>query len=171
MALSIFVSSLIFALPAIAADKADLLVGMKILPLLAEKVTGPTTFAVIFDPANISSRHDAEGVKALLNGNFATPGDVKLIPVLVPVNNLVLLADSKIALLADGLSNYYEEIGRVAASKGILTMSTDLACVKADKCVIGIVSKPDVDIYYSKAAMDASHIVFSQIFTLLAKQI
>lgn len=50
-------------------------------------------------------------------------------------------------------------------------MSTDLGCVKANKCILGLVSKPSVDIYYSKSAADAAKITFSPAFTMLVKQI
>ncbi len=169
--LTVFALSLIVSMPSLAAtDKADLLVSMKILPLLAKKITGPTSFAIIYNPADTGSSEEAKGIKAILEGNFETPGNIKLISVLVPVNNLGLIADSRMAILTSGLKDYYEEISKISIGKNILTMSTDLACVRAGKCVIGIVSKPMVDIYYSKAAADTANIVFSQIFTLLAKQ-
>ncbi len=167
-----FLSSLVAPMPVEAmTDEADLLVGLKVLPLLTEKMTGTVMFAIIFDPDNASSKQEAESIKNILDGNFETPGNVKLSPFLVPVNNLDLAVGSKIAFITAGLSKYYDGIGRAAGNGKILTMSTDLACVEANKCVIGIISKPNVEIYYSKSAAEAASIGFSQVFSLLVKQI
>lgn len=151
--------------------EADISVGMKTLPLLTSKIEGSATVAIIFDPADASSKDEAASINAILGRGFVAPGDLKLTRRLVPVNDLPRIEGSKIALLTSGLSAHYDAIGSVAANNGILTMSTDLGCVKANKCVLGIVSKPHVEIYYSKVAADAAKISFEQVFTLLSKQI
>lgn len=110
-------------------------------------------------------------MKAIVDNHFEISGDIKLLAVLVPTNDLNKLAGSRVALLTGGLSKYYEDINKIATSNSILTMSTDLACVRAGKCIIGIISKPMVEIYYSKSAAEAAKISFSQVFSLLVKQI
>ncbi len=144
---------------------------MKTLPLLTNKITGTTTLAILFDPANAASKQEASGIKAILDGNFVGPDELKLNGMLVPVNDLSKITGSKLAILTDGLSAHYDAISAAAISNGTLTMSTDLGCVQANKCVLGIVSKPHVEIYYSKAAAEAARITFGQVFTMLVKQI
>jgi hypothetical protein len=165
-------SAIILSMPVFAVtDKADLLVGVKTLPLLNSKIMGTATLAILFDPANPSSQQEALSIKTILEGKFETPGDLKLLGILVPTNDLNKMAGSRIAILTNGLSAHYTAISNAAASSGILTMSTDLGCVRANKCVLGIVSKPHVEIYYSRAAASSAKVSFGQVFTMLVKQI
>jgi len=163
---------LLAACPVCAAtDQADLSVGMKTLPLLTTKITGVATLAIVYDPDNPTSKEEADGIKAVLDSGFEAPGDLKLIGALVPVGNLGKMARSRIAILTGGLSAYYDAISAAAENNSILTMSTDLNCVKSNKCVLGIASKPRVEIYFSKAAADAAKISFAEAFTMLVKLI
>ncbi|MDE3060925.1 MAG: hypothetical protein KGJ06_07930 [Pseudomonadota bacterium] len=158
----------LLATPALAdTSRADLSLGMKTLPLLANKITGETTLAILFDPANPDSKTEAEHISAILEEGFEAPGDVRLISQLVPVDRLDKLSGSKIAVLTGGLDAYYGVIGPAAAKDNVLTMSTDLGCVRAHQCVLGLVSRPHVEIYYSSGAADAAHIVFGPIFLRL----
>ena len=160
------------ASPACAAtDQTDLSVGMKTLPLLTNKIIGTASVAIIFDPLNSASKAEAVGIKAIIDDKFEAPGGLKLIATLVPVNELGKIAGSQIAILSSGLSHHYTTIGDAAAANNVLTMSTDLGCVQANKCVLGLVSKPHVEIYFSKAAADAAKISFGQVFAMLVKQI
>jgi hypothetical protein len=174
MALTFFLALSLFSSPTsvlAATDKEDLLVGMKLLPLLSNKITDTVTFAIVFDPANASSKREAEGIKAILDSGMTISGDIKIIPVLVPASALDKLAGSKVAILAGGMGKYYDDVNKIAISNSILTMSTDLACVQGGKCIIGIVSKPRVEVYYNKSAAEAAKVTFSQVFSLLVKQI
>lgn len=172
MVLCAMASIAMFAAPVFATtDQTDLSVGMKTLPLLTTKITGTASLAILFDPANAASKEEANGIKAILDGGFEAPGDLKLTGVLVPVSDLGKIAGSKIAILTDGLHAYYGAISAVAATNSVLTMSTDLGCVQANQCILGIVSRPHVEIYYSKTAAAAAKISFGQVFTMLAKQI
>lgn len=154
-----------------ATDEQDLSVGVKTLPLLSNKITGTVKLAIVFDPVNPASRAEANGIKAILDGGFEAPGDLKLVGVMLPVADLGMLSGNKIAVLTSGLSGHYDTIRDAASSNGVLTMSTDLECVRANRCVLGIVSKPHVEIYFSKMAADAAKLGFEQAFTMLVKQI
>lgn len=144
---------------------------MKTLPLLNDKITGTATLAIIYDPSNPSSKQEADKIKAILDDNFQAPEDLKLIGVMVPVNDLGKISESKVAVLTGGLSAYYNAISDAVAGRSILTMSTDLDCVRAGKCILGIVSKPHVEIYYSRPAAESAKVTFGQVFALIVKEI
>jgi hypothetical protein len=127
--------------------------------------------AIVYDPAEAASKQEADGIKAALDSGLSISGDIKFVPVLVPAGTLDGLAASRVAILTAGLSGYYDGISRIAVTNSILTMSTDLACVRGGKCIIGIVSKPRVEIYYNRSAAEAAKVVFSQVFSLLVKEI
>jgi len=160
------------AAPVLATtDQVDLSVGMKTLPLLTNKIQGSATVAIVFDPSEPASKEEALGIKGILEGEFTAPGDLKLSGLLVPVNELGKMAGSKIAVLTSGLNAHYDAIGSAAATGDVLTMSTDLGCVEANKCVLGIVSKPHVQIYFSQSAADSLHLGFSSAFLMLVHKI
>jgi len=153
-----------------ATDQLDITVGLKTLPLLANKIASPAPVGIVFDPANGASKADADAIKAAIDGGLEGPGGVKLTGQMVAVSDLGKLSGAKIVILAAGVGKgSFDAIA--TASSGALTLSTDLDCVKSNKCVLGIVSKPAVEIYFSKAAADAAHIGFAAAFAMLAKPV
>jgi hypothetical protein len=161
---------LALAMPAVATERLDIQVGTKALPLLTNKMSGDVPMAVVYDPANAESKTDAEGIKKVVDDGIDVPGGIKLSAMLVGVGELSKLSTAKIAFLTPGLSAHFDAIGAAAAGAGVLTISTDVDCVKAGKCIIGVVTKPSVTIYFSKAASEAAKISFSQAFIMLVKQ-
>ena len=154
-----------------ATDQLDLSVAFKTIPLLKNKINGDAKVAIIFDPTNAVSVADANGIKNLLNEGFEAPGGVKLVPILVAVTELSTLSGVRLALLTSGLSQAeYESISIATSAHEILTISTDLTCVKAAKCILGIVTEPHGEIYYSPAAAAAASISFTSAFTMIVKQ-
>ncbi len=158
-----------FAPPVLAADSTDLSVGLKTLPLLTEKMSGAVVVAVVFDPAKPNSKAEAESIKAMIDSGMEPPGGIKLTATLVSSNEGHKMAGAKIVYIAQGSCS--DAVAATATAGGMLTISTDIDCVKAGKCIIGVVSKPNIEIYYSKAASDAAKIGFSQAFSMLVKQV
>lgn len=154
-----------------ATEQKDIVVGLKSLPLLTNKLSGDIPMAVVYDPANAASKADAEAIKKIVDGGVDVPGGGKLSAALVGIGELSKLSGQKIAFVTPGLTSSYAAIGTAAAAGGVLTMTTDIDCVKAAKCVIGVVSAPAVTIYFSKAASEAAKIEFSSAFAMLAKPV
>lgn len=153
-----------------ATEALDVSVGLKTLPLLKNRITGPINMAIVFDPLNPESRADADGIKAFADDEGKGLGGERLIGMKVAVNDLAKLKGAKVVFVAKGVAaDGLETVALVAAANGILSISTDLACVKAGKCVLGIVTRPTVEIYFSRSAASASHLGFSSSFIMLAK--
>lgn len=153
-----------------ATDPKDLAVAEKVLPLLQDKLSGNVNVAIVYDPANPASKSDADAIKAAIEASPTVSG-MTLTPTMVTISDLGKLAQSKMAILAYGLKSSFDAIAAAAVPGGTLTISTDLDCVKSNKCVLGVVSAPSVDIYYSKTAADAGKVGFAPAFTMLVKQI
>jgi len=163
---------LLAAYPVWATDRLDLSVALKTLPLLTNKITNPAVVAVIYDPSSAESKTDAESIKSDIDSGLEAPGGVKLAAHLTSTEELSGLSTAKIAFMARGLPKAdYSRINAAASSAGVLTICTDIDCVRANKCVLGIVSKPQVEVYYSPAAAEAAKIGFASAFTMLAKQV
>jgi hypothetical protein len=170
--IGLFVFGLFLSPAAGATDQFDIAVALKTLPLLTAKIAGPVIVMVVYDPASPKSKADAEKIKSVFDSGIEAPGDIKLISQLASTTDLSGLSNAKIAFVASGLpAADYADIGAVAGSMGVLTISTDIDCVKANKCVLGITSKPQVQVYYSPAAAEAARISFASAFTMLAKQV
>src|SRR5271165_6494825 len=130
----IFVFGLFLSPAAWATDQLDISVALKTLPLLTAEITSPATVAVVYDPANPKSKADAEKIKSIFNSGLEAPGDIKFVPQLTSTADLSGLSNAKIAFVASGLpASDYADIGAVAGSMGVLTISTDIGCVKANK--------------------------------------
>ena len=149
-------------------EKIDLKVALKILPLLTKKISGDVVAAVIYDAKVAESKIDAEKIKALIDEGIETPKDVKLTSFLMGSNELGKMSDAKIAFLAAGIPPAtLTVINKATSDAGVLSISTNLDYVKANKCIIGVMSKPTVQIFYSKTASDAGKISFSPAFNML----
>lgn len=175
LCIGIVASFLISIVPFMSAsadtDKADLSVAMKVLPLLDETLPEAAGLAVVFNPGDDASKQEAEKIKTILGEGIQVPGGLKLTSILVPANDLSKITNNKIVVLTSGLSAYYNAISNAVAGRNVLTLSTDLECVKKHECILGIVSKPHVEIYYSKEAAEKAKIRFGQVFALLVKEI
>jgi hypothetical protein len=155
-----------------ATSELDLSVGLKTLPLLTTKPTNPVAMAVVYEAGNPVSKNDAEAIKAAVDAGLEIPGNIKVTAQLVSTAELGRLNGFKIAFLAQALSStVFSSIHAAASKDGLLTISTDLQCVKSGKCVLGIVARPRVEIYYSPAAAQDAGIDFAPAFIMLAKQV
>ena len=171
MVLPFFVSLLFTCSPAWATDAQDISIGLKALLLMSDRPSGTVNMAIVYDSANPESKTDAESIKHTIDNGNGVPGGLRLTSRLVSISGIDRLTDVKLAFLASGISPAgFDSISK-AASSGVLTVSTDTACVRTNKCVLGIESKPRVVIYYSPAAAEAAHISFVSAFLMLVKQI
>ncbi|HEU5048161.1 MAG TPA: hypothetical protein VFT64_10005 [Rickettsiales bacterium] len=161
-----------FCSVAYATDQLDISTGLKTWLLVNDRPQGKVTVAVVYDPSNPSSEADGKIIQQDIGTGVGVPGGLNVVSALVPAGDMKAISAAKIAFLATGLSaEALNNISKTAASSGVLTMSADMTCVQANKCVIGIATKPRVDIYYSAVAAEASHISFAPAFVMLARKI
>ncbi len=155
-----------------ATDQFDISTGLKTIYLLKEKIPMPVTVGVVYDAANEQSQNDAIVVKDNIDKSVGVPGGMTAVAKLVKNSDLTSLTGVKVIFVTQGLSTeMLLETNHAAATAGILSISTDLTCAASNKCVLGIVSKPRVEIYYSTVAAEASHIGFVPAFIMLAKPV
>lgn len=155
-----------------ATNSKDLIVGINALTVLKKKAENPVIVAIIYNPQNPDSIKDATAIQKAIQTGLETPQEYNLKPEIVSVENPTLLQTAQIAFLARGLTlDHFEKIADLTKRTKTLTMSTDLDCVRSNYCVLGIVSRPQVEIYYSPSAAHAAKIEFHDIFTLLSLQI
>ncbi len=140
----------------------------RIFAFLSPPPSGVTTAAIIFDPASGASMSEAAQIeKALAEGLVV--GSARLVPKRVSIASLANLRGVRVAFVTRGLHAHYTEIG--AASRGLLTITTDRDCVVAGKCVVGVSSGAQTEIIVSRTALRAAGIRFGAMFAMLAKEI
>ncbi len=159
-----------------ATDHLDLSVALKTLPMLTHKITGSAIVAIVYNPNNGESKADAIAIKSIIDDGYVSSGGVKLTAKLASTTdlsrNLSAFSGARIAFLAHGLPvSDYAAVGAAASAAGVLTFCTDINCVKANVCVLGVISRPQVEVYYSPMAAEASNVSFASAFIMLVKQI
>src|ERR1700733_1802916 len=107
---------------AMAMDKADLMVGMKILPLLRNKITGNLKIAILFDPSLASSKSEAEEIKTIIDGGLDMPDEISTTAVMVPTDQMEKMTGSKIAIVTSNLKTDYTKISSATIANNILTI-------------------------------------------------
>lgn len=153
-----------------ATSEKDMQIAMRAVTFWEDTPSGQAVAAIVYDPANESSKSEAEVIKGFLEAN-PSAGSASLVPKLVAVGDLSGLSGASVAFVTEGLGGQHEAIFSKAAGAGVLTISSDRACVEAGKCVVSVTSKPRVEIVVNKSAADASSVAFQSAFLMLVKEI
>lgn len=150
--------------------KKDLDVAARTFKFLSNKISGPVTAAVVYDPSNPQSKSAADGLKGLLGGGFKG-GGATLTAELVEVGSLDKIGSAAVAFVTPGLEAHYGAIFAATSQKGLLSIGSEKTCVEAGKCVLSVESEPSVKIYVSKSAAAASSIEFQQAFRMMITEL
>ena len=147
----------------------DLKVAARAVAFMNGAPTGAATAAVVYDPANAASKAEADAIHAVLSKGLKA-GKAKLTSQLVSVADFSGLAGSKIAFLTGGLTPAQQADFVSNASAGTLSISTDISCVDAGNCIVGVATKPKVAIYVGKSAAAAAGVSFKSAFLMMVKE-
>jgi hypothetical protein len=115
---------------------------------------------------------DGRGADALLAamGRGVTAGGVRLNPRRVSLADLAQ-SGARIIIVPEGQGASHGAIAAAARQLRAVTLSTDMSCVRAGHCVVGVAAAPRVEIVVSRAAATASHVSFSQAFRVMIREI
>jgi hypothetical protein len=155
------------SIPLAVADTTDkdLQVATRAMGFVEPPFSGSVTIAVVHDSGSLA---EAKQIAGSLSGASVKGASVKA--KLVDADQLAQLDGSKVAILTSGLGGKQSGIFSEASKRGVITMSTDMACVNAGRCVVGVASTPKVEIVVSKAAREASKAKFSSAFLMMIKE-
>ena len=87
---------------------------------------------------------------------------------LVPLGQSVSGVDA--ALFVGGAAGDAGAV-QAATSAGVMTVSTDMTCVQAGNCVMGVQSEPAVRIVVNSAAASSASVSFSTAFAMMVEEI
>ncbi|HSK40741.1 MAG TPA: hypothetical protein VK943_13325 [Arenibaculum sp.] len=153
----------------------DVQVAAKVFGFTDPPLTGTVRVAIVFAPDVEASRRDADALAGILGTGLAA-GKATLVPVPVPLDPVGTGLDGALdgagaVFVTAGLAAHHEAIFGAAKARGLLSISTDMDCVRAARCVMGIRSEPRVEIVVNRSAAQASSIAFAPAFRMMISEL
>ncbi|WP_374764784.1 hypothetical protein [Yunchengibacter salinarum] len=148
----------------------EIKIAVRTVSFLQSPPAGEQPVHIVFDPATPASQADADAIAAAMAGGMDA-GNTTLVPKLTPLEQAGDVPDGGIVLIPQGTQAHHGAIAAATEGRMILSMSTDLACVRAGHCAVGIESTPKVKILVNRAVVLTEGIKFSSGFLLLVEQI
>lgn len=146
-------------------------IAARILAFLLPPPKGPMQVAILFDPDNAVSVADTASIERAI-GSGLTTGTTVVRTKRVAITMLSDLRGYRAAFVTAGLRKEQQEaLAAAAVRASTVTITTDLACVQAARCVVAIGSGPRVQITVSRAASRAVGARFGSAFLMLVKEI
>ncbi|MDR3441241.1 hypothetical protein [Telmatospirillum sp.] len=166
---AIWLACLIFSSTCCATSLKEVRIGLRVVDFLAVPLSPHSRLAILYDSRNKDSQDDA---KAILSWVIAERNGVKtsVVPVLVDVHSLDTALEFQIGFLAAGTEASYAAVHDFARTHGVLTISSDLSCVRAAKCSVGVLGAPRVEVSVNRQVLEASGIVFSEAFRMMVTE-
>jgi hypothetical protein len=124
------------------------------------------TVAIVYDPA---SEGEAQALASTMAGGLSA-GRVTLNARLVPMSDASSLGGAHAAVLL-GSASGDAGVFSAASSAGVMTVSTDMACVESGNCVMGVQSAPSVRIVVNRGAAGTSSVSFAAAFAMMIEEI
>lgn len=119
--------------------------------------------AVIVDGPNAAALH-------ALMASGASGGGIALTARRVPLSELAG-SGARVILVPEGQASSHAAIAQAARSMGAVTISTDMSCVRAGRCVVGVAAQPRVEIVVSREAARACNVSFAQAFRVMIREV
>ena len=145
---------------------SDLQIAGRALGFLEKPLSGDVKAGIVYTPEDPKSVAEAEALKSLL-GDGLRVGNVKLLPVLVPVTELSH-ADAALFLLTAGITDAgTKSVTAAAVAKHTPCITTDLAQVRAGVCAMGVRAQPKIEIFVNRATAASTNLAFSAVFRIM----
>lgn len=156
-------------IPAAALAALNVPVASRVIGFIQPPPSGVVNAAVIFQPGNAASEAEAAAIEQQIGGGVAA-GRGTLHVSRVSATALGALAGVRVAFVTTGVRDQ-QQVAQAAAHGSILTITSDLACAQASRCVVAITGGAQPQITVSRAAAQAAGIRFGSAFLMLVKEI
>lgn len=150
-----------------ATSQKDIAVLARVLAFMEPGLTGVVPAVIFYESGDPASEADARFIRAAIANSGLK--NAQLTARLVSSREVGAIAGAKVVFLAAGTSNQ-AAIFAASAKQGAITISTDMNCVRAGRCVVGVRSTPKVEIVVGRSAREASRVRFSQAFLMLVRE-
>jgi len=144
----------------------DLQIAGRALGFLEKPLSGDVKAGIVYAPDDPRSVAEADALKDLL-GQGLRVGNVRLVPVLVPVAELSR-AGVALFFLTTGMTDADTKLVTAAAvAKRTPCITTDLSQVRAGVCAMGVRAQPKIEIFVNRAAAATTNLAFSAVFRMM----
>ncbi len=157
--------------PALADwTKTDVQVAARALSFVADPLSGSVRVGIVYTPDSPRSVRQAQGLRGMLADGLRI-GGLELRPVLLDAADAAS-ADVDLFFLTEFISP--PETPRLlgeGTKRPILCITTDIAQVRSGNCIMGVRSKPKVEVFVNRAAASATGITFSTVFRVMITEL
>lgn len=169
MRLAFALACLLAPLAAGATSPKDLKIGIHVIDFVTNVPPGRVGLGIVYDSRIRESHEDAEAILEALSapGQHLAAG---LKPVLIDIRDLDDATDLRALIVADHMKASYDQLADYGRRRHTLVLSSDLDCVRAGKCTVGIASTPRVEVIVSTQQAQASGIQFSEAFRMMVTE-
>jgi hypothetical protein len=152
-----------------ATSMKDVRIGIRVLDFVTSPATGRAAIGIVYDARSKESTDDAQAILDWLSPAEGASRPA-LSPMMVEVQKLDDVQALKAVIVASGMEGHYDQIVAYGRRTGTLIMSSDLGCVRAAKCTIGVASTPRVEVIVSFQEAQSSGIQFSEAFRMMVTE-
>lgn len=154
---------------AAATSPKELKIGIHVVDFVTNAPSDRTGFGIVYDSRVHESFEDAQAIMDSLSmPGLKLPAGLK--PILIDVRDLDETSKLKVLVVADHMKASYDLLADFGRRTHTLVLSSDLDCVRAGKCTVGIISAPRVEVIVSTQQAQASGIQFSEAFRMMVTE-
>jgi hypothetical protein len=147
----------------------DLQVAARALSFMEKPLTGAVRVGIVYAPASPRSSRQAEQLRAMIGGGLKA-GSVQLSPVMVKADEAAI-ANVDLFFLTEYVGPQDAPLSAISAARQIPCVTTDIAQVQSGTCVMGVRSRPKVEILVNRAAAAASGMNFATVFRVMITEL
>jgi hypothetical protein len=162
-------SCLVLSCASEATTLHELRVSVRILDFLTESSRGKVPVAVVYDARNKASVEDAQTILGWLNSEVSS-GKIELSPSLFDVHQLDEASSYRFAVVANATEANFDLILAFSRKNHVLTVSSDLSCMRSGNCVVGIASNPRIEVTINRAVASSCGVAFSEAFRMMVRE-
>lgn len=148
----------------------DLQVAARALSFVSDPLSGRVRVGIVYASASPRSVSQAQQLRSMLAEGMRI-GTLELRPVLIESTE-VASADVDLYFLTEYiLANETPPLPGGSARRQVLCVTTDIAQVQNGACVMGVRSRPKVEVFVNRAAAAANGITFSTVFRVMITEL
>lgn len=170
-ALLIGLAVLVLGSPAQAdVTLTDLQVAARALSFVSDPLSGTVRVGIVYASASPRSHSQAQQLRGMLADGMKI-GTLELRPVLIESAE-VASADVDLYFLTEHiLADATPPLPGGSARRKVLCVTTDIAQVQNGACVMGVRSRPKVEVFVNRAAAAANGVTFSTVFRVMITEL
>lgn len=162
---------LVVCVPARAdVTTADVQVAARALSFVTNPLKGAVRVGIVYAAGNPKSVQQAQSLRSML-GSGLKVGNLELRPVLVKSTD-VASADVDLFFLTEYMTAVEtpKQLG-TDAGRPLLCVTNDIGQVRRGACVMGVRSRPKVEVFVNRASAAANQINFSTVFRVMITEL